>query len=305
MIYDPYEKTYDILELDGITNTDPFHVSGIDYDASSGAIMISANSGNPFVSSGSNMTGTNYVIKYDTNTNKIAYQADLSTFTDQLQTENQSGGGFQDFAEDTEGNAYVPTAFHVPAIAKITKSGEVSAWYVGEATSSSSYIYLGVVHNTASSKLIVTAPYLSLFQTFDLASDAPTPTNVTMNGRPADGSYPGLECDGLINPVRYSGNVLLCSENGLAAITLWATTDDFLSVQYIGQVADNSTTDIVTWAAPTATVELENSIFISHEYFHDLNQFDVVGNRSTFPFVDITSQVDGLVTAAGLTVTAN
>lgn len=304
MVYDPYAKTYEILEFDGITNTDPFHVSGIDYDASCGAIMISANSGNPFVSSGSDMSGANYVIKYDTNTNSVAYQADMSTFTDQLQIGGQTGGGFQDFAEDADGNTYVPTVFHVPSIAKISKTGEVSAWYVGEASSTTAYVYLGVV-STDSSKLVVTSPYLSLFQTFDLTSDAPAPTNVTMNGRPADGSYPGLECDGLINPTRYSGNVLLCSENGLAAITLWATTDDYASVNYIGQVADNATTDIVAWGSPTATVELENSIFISHEYFHDLNQFDVVGNRSTFPFVDITSQVDALVTAAGLTVTSS
>lgn len=304
LVYDPYTSTYDILTFDGITDTDPYHVSGIDYDASTGSILISANSGNPFVTSGSDMTGANKVIRYDTETNSVAYTADLADFSAQLLAGNQTGGGFQDFAEDPSGNAYVPAVFHVPAIAKIAKDGSVSSWYTGQPSTTSSYIYLGIIYHEATNKLIVTAPYLSTFVSFDVGSDSPTPTNITMNDRPADGSYPGLECDGLINPARYNRDVLLCSENGLQAITLWATTDDFASVKYIGQVVDNSTTEIATWGSPTATVEIENTIYISNEYFHDMNEFDVAGNRSSFSFVDATAQFDAVVTAAGFTITS-
>lgn len=304
LVYDPHTSTYDILTFDGITDTDPYHVSGIDYDASTGSILISANSGNPFVTSGSDMTGANKVIRYDTETDSVAYTADLADFSAQLLAGNQTGGGFQDFAEDPSGNAYVPTVFHVPAIAKIAKDGSVSSWYTGAPSTTSSYIYLGIIYHEATNKLIVTAPYLSTFVSFDVGSDSPTPTNITMNDRPADGSYPGLECDGLINPARYNRDVLLCSENGLQAITLWATTDDFASVKYIGQVVDNSTTEIATWGSPTATVEIENTIYISNEYFHDMNEFDVAGNRSSFSFVDATAQFDALVTAAGFTITS-
>lgn len=304
LIYDPYTSSYEILEFDGITNTDPYHVSGIDYDASTGSILISANSGNPFVTSGSNMTGPNKIIRYDTNTNSVAYTADLADFTAELAAGNVTGGGFQDFAEDPSGNAYVPTVFHVPGIAKITKDGSISSWYIGEPSTTSSYIYLGIIYHEATNKLIVTAPYLSTFVSFDVGSDSPAPTNITMNGRPADGSYPGLECDGLINPARYNRDVLLCSENGLQAITLWGTTDDFTSVEYIGQVVDNSTTEIATWGSPTATVEIGKTIYISNEFFHDLNEFDVAGNRSSFPFVDATAQFDAIVAAAGFEINA-
>lgn len=302
LVYDPYTSTYDILTFDGITDTDPYHVSGIDYDASTGSILISANSGNPFVTSGSDMTGANKIIRYDTNTNSVAYTVDLADFTAQLAVSNATGGGFQDFAEDPAGNTYVPTVFHVPAISKITKDGSLSSWYIGEPSTTSSYIYLGIVYHEATNKLIVTAPYLSTFVSFDVSSDSPAPTNITMNDRPADGSYPGLQCDGLINPARYNRDVLLCSENGLQAITLWATSDNFTSLNYIGQVVDNSTTDIATWGSPTATVEIGNSIYISNEYFHDMNEFDVAGNRSSFPFVDATAQFDAVVTAAGFTI---
>lgn len=302
LVYDPYTSTYDILSFDGITDTDPYHVSGIDYDASTGSILISANSGNPFVTSGSDMTGGNKIIRYDTNTNSVAYTADLADFTAQLALGNVTGGGFQDFAEDPAGNTYVPTVFHVPGIAKITKDGSISSWYIGEPSTTSSYIYLGIIYHEATKKLIVTAPYLSTFVSFDVGSDSPAPINITMSGRPADGSYPGLECDGLINPARYNRDVLLCSENGLQAITLWATGDNFTSVEYIGQVVDNSTTDIATWGSPTATVEIGDTIYISNEYFHDLNEFDVAGNRSSFSFVDATADFDAVVAAAGFTV---
>ncbi|KAK1447161.1 hypothetical protein CMEL01_09000 [Colletotrichum melonis] len=304
LVYDPYKATYDILSFDGITGVDPYHVSGIDYDATTQSILISANSGEPFVTSGSNMTGGNKVIRWDTNTNSAAYTVDLADFTSKLAIENSTGGGYQDFAEDKEGNTYVPSVFHVPAIAKITKDGELSSWYIGEPSSSSKYMYLGIIFHEASNKLVITAPYLGTFLSFDVGSSSPAPTNVSMTW-PTDGSYTAsdLECDGLLNPARYNRDVLLCSENGLQAITLWASKDGFASVEYIGKVMDNSTTDIATWGSPTATVQIQNSIYISHEYFHDLNEFDVAGNRSTFPFVDATADFDKLVLAAGYNVT--
>ncbi|KKY32534.1 putative tri14-like protein [Diaporthe ampelina] len=304
LVYDPYTSTYDILTFDGITDTDPYHISGIDYDASTGSMLISANSGTPFVTSGTDMTGSNKIIRYDTNTNSVAYTVDLADFTAQLAVGNVTGGGIQDLAEDPCGNTFVPSVFHVPGISKITKDGSVSSWYIGEPSGTSSFVYLGIVYHEASNKLIVTASYLGTFVSFDVDSDSPAPANITMNDRPADGSYPGLECDGLINPARYNRDVLLCSENGMQAVTLWATDDNFTSVKYIGQVVDNSTTEIATWGSPTATVEVGNTIYISNEYFHDLNEYDVPGNRSSFSFVDATAQFDAVVTAAGFTITS-
>lgn len=129
---------------------------------------------------------------------------------------NSTGGGFQDSADDTEGNAYVTTTFNVGAIAKISKTGDVTPWYIGDATPVP-YIYGGLVFDEATNKLIVTAGPRGIFQSFDVASYTPEPMDIAMTGRPADGSYPGLGCDGLISPARYEHKVLLCSDNGQAA----------------------------------------------------------------------------------------
>lgn len=72
LVYDPYTATYDILTFDGITDTEPYHVSGIDYDASTKSIIIQANSGNPFMTNGADLSGPNKVIRYDTVSKKVA-----------------------------------------------------------------------------------------------------------------------------------------------------------------------------------------------------------------------------------------
>lgn len=179
----------------------------------------------------------------------------------------------------------------------------MTAWYIGSATPGP-YVFSGLVFDEASNKLIVTAGSLGIFQSFDVASDSPAPTNITMTGRPADGSYTGLGCDGLISPARYGRKVLLCSDNGQAATTLWATDDGFASVRYIGQVANNSTEEIAKSGTVTATVEMGNSLYVNSEFFNDTGVYDVAGSRASFPLVDSTADFDALVSAAGFEIIA-
>lgn len=187
------------------------------------------------------------------------------------------------------------------AIAKISKTGDVTPWYIGDA-SPTPYIYGGLVFDEATNKLIVTAGSRGIFQSFDVGSDSPAPTDITMTGRPADGSYPGLGCDGLISPARYGRKVLLCSDNGQTATTLWATEDDFVSVRYIGQVANTGTKEVKNFGTVVATVEMGNSLYVNNEFFNDTGVFDVAGDRASFPLVDSTAAFDALVSAAGFDV---
>lgn len=221
----------------------------------------------------------------------------------QARVGNSTGGGFQDSAEDTEGNAYVTTTFNVGAIAKISKTGDVTPWYIGDATPVP-YIYGGLVFDEATNKLIVTAGSRGIFQSFDVASYTPEPIDITMTGRPADGSYPGLGCDGLVSPARYGRKVLLCSDNGQAATTLWATSDGFASVRFIGQVANNGTEEVAKFGTVVATVEIGNSLYVNNEFFNDTGVFDVAGDRASFPLVDSTAEFDALVSAAGFEIIA-
>ena len=42
MVYDPYTKAENTLTFPGISHTDPFHISGIDFDARTGSMYFMA-----------------------------------------------------------------------------------------------------------------------------------------------------------------------------------------------------------------------------------------------------------------------
>ncbi|KAH8770989.1 hypothetical protein F5883DRAFT_520750 [Diaporthe sp. PMI_573] len=66
--YRLYSKNldWDSVKLQATSDTEPFHESGINYDASTKSIVIQANSGTPFVTNGTDISGPNQVIRYDT-----------------------------------------------------------------------------------------------------------------------------------------------------------------------------------------------------------------------------------------------
>lgn len=70
--------------------------------------------------------------------------AELTEFVAQTRVDNSTARGFQDLAEDTEGNAYVPTTFNVGVIAKISSSADMTPYYIGDA-SPAAYIYSRLV----------------------------------------------------------------------------------------------------------------------------------------------------------------
>ncbi|GKT50062.1 core trichothecene cluster (CTC) protein 14 [Colletotrichum spaethianum] len=303
LVYDPYKNTQEILTFDGISHTDPFHISGIDFDEKTGSIFISANSGTPFVTFGQNLTGPNYLIRYDTKTKRVVYKADLAGFlTDIKDTLNLTVNGFQDMAEDHLGNSFVPVDFGVRAIAKVSPSGDVTPWYVSNDTASAnSYypaLYEGLVFHPTG-KLIVTDAGAGTFVTFDTNAAPPKPRTVKISGFTSD--YKGVSCDGLLNPARYPGrDVLLCSEDGINAITVFTTKDSWKTAKYVGQVANNNT--LAAGSIPAATVQISNSLYISPFFSNDTGIADTVGNRSNFPFIDITSSVDALVSVDNIKI---
>ena len=132
MVYDPYTKTQDIISFPGITNTEPFHVSGIDHDPKTGNIGISANDSKPFVSNGADVTGgnvtrDNFIIRYNPWSKSIVFKADLAPFIQEVQEQTGLlGKGIQDMAEDSIGNSYTYITFGAKGLAKISPQGNVS-----------------------------------------------------------------------------------------------------------------------------------------------------------------------------------
>ncbi|KAH6714617.1 hypothetical protein BKA61DRAFT_517863 [Leptodontidium sp. MPI-SDFR-AT-0119] len=312
MVYDPYTQTQDIISFPGITNIEPFHVSGIDYDPKTGTIGISANDGNPFVSNGANVTGgnvtrDNFIIRYNPRSKSIVFKADLAPFIQEVQQQTGLlGNGIQDMVEDSVGNSYTYITFGARGLAKISPHGNVSTWYatdqIGTPNPFFPGIYGGMIFHAPSNKIIITDSAGGRFNTFDAAAAQGVPTTVDMTGFPSD--YTGVSCDGLLNPSRYvNQSVLLCSEDAFGtsgSITVFRTSNNWVSAKYVGSIANDD--PLAYGSIPSATVQIANSLYISPFFATDGPVQDTAGNRTSFPLIDITAKVDALVLPDGATV---
>lgn len=306
-VYDPYTATHDLITFPGITNNEMFHMSGIDFDAQKGIMVFVASAGAPFVSSGANLTGPNYIFRYDTTTRKVLYKADMGGFLATVQEyTGLAVNGIQDIATDSQGNTYAPVSFGAKAVARIAPDGRVSAWFTTNKTGTVNpkipTTYSGLIFYEPSNRLVITDGPAGTFVTFNTKAAVGVPRSFKMTGLPSD--YAGVTCDGLLNPSRYPHrDVLLCSEDFLGstgAITVFTSADHWKSAHYAGRIPNNDPRAV--GSIPTATVEIVNSLYISPFFISVLSDPRTAGNRSSFPFFDITSMVDALVIPLGVSV---
>jgi hypothetical protein len=290
--YNPHTKEQSIIKFPGISGNATFHVSGIDFDHRTGAIYVSANSAAPWSGPyGLNLYGPNVLIKYDTFTDSIVYISDMAKATAAISAAaGQSLNGYQDMAEDTKGNSYYIVTFG-SAIVKVNPSGKASVFLeqpASEITNPPGFGYGGII--AVDDMLVISKNDRGIFVTVDTACGNPSETLVVMSGLPANLT---VSCDGVLAPARYSSKVILCSQDATNAIDVYLTADKWKSASYIGAVANDS--PLVVGGTPTATVQIVDSIYISNDYF---SYTGVAGNRSEFPMIDITAQVDALVASA-------
>jgi len=117
-----------VLTFPGISGNDTFHVAGVLFNRRD-AVYITADSGLAFTSGGVILNGPNRLIKYDVFTNRVVYIADVDPVVAQLKTlTGNSYNGFQDIAEDENGNAYYIATFG-GAIIKVTPDGTPSSFF--------------------------------------------------------------------------------------------------------------------------------------------------------------------------------
>ncbi|UPX18727.1 uncharacterized protein EKO05_0009019 [Ascochyta rabiei] len=302
VVYDIYTTKHQVLTFPGITDTEPYHMAGVDYDASSGAMFFTATSGLGFETNGVDLSGPQKVIKWNTTTMETVYIADLAPFQEQFErTFGHATAGFQDIAEDSHGNSYAPASFGGYSIAKIAPNGTVTPFFTTNETAKNAtalpYLSSGLVYLPSKSKLLISDGQRGTFVTFETKSRHPVPKLTKISNWPSN--YTALNCDGIIAPDRYPGQtVVLCAEDylgGSGAITVFSSKNDWATAKYLGVVYNSnpSTKGFLT----TTAVEITNSIYLNSMPFSDGTTFDTHGNRSSFPIIDITSQVDTIVRA--------
>lgn len=239
MVYDPYTADYQILTFPGITETEPYHMAGVDYDAHSGSMFFTATSSRSFSTNGADLSGPQKVIKWDTAAMKTVFIADLASFQAEAKsTYGNDLSGFQDTAEDKYGNSYAPATFGAFSIAKITPDGTVSAFYLSNETAANvaafPYIAAGLVSLPSHNKLVVSNAQQGTFVTFDTTSSSPVPTSIEVSNLPSN--YTSVACDGVVAPIRYNQSIILCADDTRDAITVFQSKDRWASAKYLGIV---------------------------------------------------------------------
>ncbi|KAH6711961.1 hypothetical protein BKA61DRAFT_694018 [Leptodontidium sp. MPI-SDFR-AT-0119] len=286
-VIDPYERAVvDIIEFPGISHTPGLFVSGLEIDTQTGLIAILANSGAAFVTqpAGSDISGPNIVMLWDPMTKKELWRINL--------TDTSKGvyGGFADVELDPAGNVYVNGMFP-GTIMKLEKCGrgkvpKVKEWFLSQPRNTSINGFGGLAakdwtlltHNNADGQLLK----------FDMRSPVGKPVAIPMTPNTIF-----LNSDASYLPPKYNNTVWLIS-GGPGIRVLRSKDAKWNTAEFMGTV-EKASLGLLPNHLATAVVQIGQGLNMLT--LHTGDDVDAVsgGNRTAFPFIDITDRVEKLL----------
>lgn len=296
--YNLLSGTSAVILLDGISGNDSYLLSGVDYSKATQTIFVSANARAAFYTNGKDLTGPNHLLQYDPVSQSVIRDIDFSTIISQIEDElGAKIGGFQDQAEDRWGNVYYMATWG-NTIIKVTPSNELYLFYaplpVQLNTSTPGFGGLAITQDL----LVVTDAISASFLLFNLTD--PNPIAKYLDPSDVPNWYSPLLCDSLVIPSRYKDTIALCADdfvNGVGGIAVYQSYDKWAKVKFLG-ISFNDRQQVPNGTA-TATFEAGGSIFSVYTYIPDTQGIQPVSNY--FPMVDITDQIDAIVTGQNIT----
>ncbi|KAI0876917.1 hypothetical protein GGS24DRAFT_512702 [Hypoxylon argillaceum] len=327
VVYDPYKASVvETIEFPNITRTVPFHIGGIAWDPYAGKNKNSKNGANKptdeitilvdaapaHETAGRDVSGDNYIIRWSATSHRVLWTANLTAVS------RGRYGGPQDVEHDGRGNIYVLGTYPGTLLRLSPDGRAVDEWYVpppspaaGNATAAIDHAVLGYTGFAAADEdtLLVadarngSAAGGALYR-FDMAAakGVPTPVPIAYPGAegpsaPQEAIRPG---DAVYLPPRYGNSVLLIAEHGAGVSVLRSRgerggSSKWRSAEFLGRIP-NPADVTASGGLVTAAVEIAGSVFMVEEWFTDpLVPGTSAGNRTSFPLVDITAELDVLV----------
>jgi hypothetical protein len=277
-IYDPFkQKVLDILTFPGITRNPANHLGGVAVNPTNGHLTILVDAAAAFNTFGADISGTNWLLSYDLTRHRIDFQLNLT------KTSQGKYGGPQDVEHDLQGNIYVVGSFP-SSILRVSPGGtKVVPWYLPETTDrvfgTAGLARTGnvLLANDNSQNAILRFNTLA-------AKGVPTLVNITPAGTSVSGS------DAIYLPPKYLGTVLLVAVDATGIVVL-RSRDGWHNAQYLGTVPNTG------GGFATAAVQIGQSLYINNEFFDTATTPYGAGDRSVFPLVDITAEVEALLAA--------
>ncbi|PMB69303.1 Major allergen Mal f 1 [Beauveria bassiana] len=281
-VWDPAKnEILEVIELPDISHNAASHVSGVQVDVKHDKLTIAANAGAAFDTSGVDISGTNFLVQYDLTKREVEWKRNL--------TEISKGvyGGFQDMEHDPEGNSFVIGTFPSSIIKVSANNSKAEPWFVDVGKNTTVHGFTGIAAFNEGRNILVSDNERGQILRFDTSAEKGEPVVVTLKS----GTEPiGSDLDGAILPSIYENKVFLVSDDILGTIVL-RSEDNWETAEKVG-VVPNRLGSVNGFA--TATVQIVDRIYAVTEWFLD-NAPGGSLNRTSFPFYDITDDINKLL----------
>ena len=281
-VYDPYKaKVVDTLTFEGITHNPKLHIGGVAADPYSNLITVVVDAAAAFVTAGKDLSGDNWIIKYDPDKKSVLWKLNITEMT------GGHTGGFQDIETDARGNTYIVGTFP-GTILRVDKAGtHITTWYAGRNATDSKPGYAGLA--ATGDILLANDGFTNEIHRFDMTADKGVPVVVprTPNAIFAAG-------DAIYLPPKYDGKVLLVAVDPTGVTVLRSKDGKWTSAEQLGTIPLDKTA--AQGGMVPAAVQIGDSLFEVIEFFSDpVVAGTTAGNRTQFPLIDITKDVAKLL----------
>lgn len=297
-VFDPYQKAItESLSFIGLSGDPSLHLGPAVPDPA-GKLTILFDAAAAFDTGGQDVSGSNILIKYDVATRQVVWERNLTAEVTQGRF-----GGFQDVAHDRDGNVYVVGTFP-GTVLRVDEAGNgLKGWFLPDPAALANTTaagFAGIESIPAEDMLLANNAGDGQLYRFDAVSTSDTGTPVLVprtdvnSGEAAADPLTGT--DAILLPPKYNGTVLLVAVDAVGVTVLRSRDAKWTSAETLGTVSNN--VPEAMGAFVTAMVQIgPDRIFAVEEFFGDspLVAGTNAGNRTAFPMVDITAQIDALL----------
>ncbi|KAK5651238.1 hypothetical protein OQA88_12702 [Cercophora sp. LCS_1] len=283
--YSPYTQQTTVISFPGTSYTGDIHIGGVAWDPfNPGVVTILTDSARPWETSGADVSGEHKLIKWDVKKQKVLWEADLTTTT------KEKYGGFQDVETDARGNTYVVGTWP-GTVLRVDKHGKAREWFVPRPLPPTTQRGLGGLAAVKGTEtLLASGATGDELWRFDMRDEWGAPKQVKIRGAVR---FPVTDAAYL--PDRYGGKVLLVALGPDGIEVLRSRDGSWKSAEYLG-VIGNREVEGLEGGFVTAATQVGDAIYVVNGYW-DVPWVPgtVAGNRTLFPWADITADVDRLV----------
>lgn len=263
----------------------------------SGKLTVLFDAAAAFNTNGQDVSGSNVLVKYDFDAKQVIWQRNLTADVTQGRF-----GGFQDVVHDKNENIYVVGTFP-GTVLRVDKNGNgLKGWFLPDAAALANTTvagFAGIESIPAKDLLLVNHIADGEIYRFDAVSTSETGTPVLIPRTGVNGTSPAAplgSTDAILLPAKYNNTVLLVAVDAVGVTVLRSKDGTWTSAETLGTISNNAP-EAMGGLVPASVQVGPDKIFMVEEFFADtpLVAGTNAGNRTAFPMIDITAQVDALL----------